>query len=188
MLRASEEVEVDVHSHRELWGSGFSWTNLLCRFMPVDCRFCASIFHLTVFLTITSFIFLFYPFQSKLASVEIPRRIARMRQGQSVDARTAVNTFLLTSNTATAKAIRAAQVEAVTAKATATVTATLKLPEVEKTPRSKTRSQQEGPPCGSTWLEPARWLGWARLGRCVGAWWQLRPARRAWLTKKKRLK
>jgi hypothetical protein len=30
MLRNRAEVEVDVHGHRELWSSGFSWTNLLC--------------------------------------------------------------------------------------------------------------------------------------------------------------
>jgi hypothetical protein len=31
MLRNRAEVEVDVHGHRELWASGFSWTNLLCK-------------------------------------------------------------------------------------------------------------------------------------------------------------
>jgi hypothetical protein len=26
-----QEVDVDVQGHRELWGSGWSWTNILCK-------------------------------------------------------------------------------------------------------------------------------------------------------------
>jgi hypothetical protein len=33
MLRNRDEVEVDVHGHRELWGSGFGWSNLLCKYL-----------------------------------------------------------------------------------------------------------------------------------------------------------
>jgi hypothetical protein len=45
MLRNPQELEVDIHGHRELWGSGFSWNNLLCTCLTVPC----SVMHQRVF-------------------------------------------------------------------------------------------------------------------------------------------